>query len=193
MTLSEMRTLVRRDLMDEGSPQRFSDDELDRAISRAVTEMSKYSPCQQKSTLATVSASYDVDISSLADRISVDRVEFPVDQSPRVFIRFSLYQDTLTLETQGDGNNCHVYWTTQHTIDASTATIPAHLYDLVALGASAYAALSFSQYATDKANLGGENVDRDYLYWARGRMLDFEKGLRKLKSKLRLQQLYTDE
>ncbi len=193
MDLSTMRLKVRRDLKDEEMPQRFTDDDLDRAIARAVTELSKYSPVQQKSVIATVSGSYDLNISSLAGRLSVDRVEFPVNESPRRYVRFEIYQDTLTLkDNQGDGTDCTLYWTKPHTLDGAVSTIPPHLEDLVALGATAYAALVLSQYATDKANYGGENVDRDYLYWARGRIMDFQAGLNKLKSKLRVNQLYSE-
>jgi len=189
-----MRLTVRRDLKDEESPQRFTDDDIDRAIARAVNELSKYSPLQQKTVVATVSGSYEIDISSLENRLSVDKVEFPVDESPRKYIRFEVYQDNLTLrDTQGDGTDCAVYWTTVHTIDASGSTIPGYQEDLIALGATAYAALVLSQYATDKANYGGENVDRDYLYWAKGRLMDFEKGLKKLKSKVKTNQLHYEE
>jgi hypothetical protein len=189
-----MRTIVRRDLKDEESPQRFTDDDIDRAIVRAVNELSKYSPLQQKTIVSTVSGSYEVDISSLESRLSVDRLEFPVNESPRKYVRFEVYQDTLTLrDTQGDGTDCTVYWTTVHMLDAGSSTIPAYQEDLVALGATAYAALVLSQYATDKANYGGENVDRDYLYWAKGRLIEFEKGLKKLRSRLKTSQLYYEE
>ena len=194
MDLAEMRTIVRRDFKDGEIPQRFADDDLDRAIARAVIELSKYSPVQQKSVLATVAGSYDISIASLAGRLSVDKAEFPLNESPRKFVRFEIYQDVLTLkDARGDGAGCAVYWTAVHTLDAGSSTIPRHLEDLVALGATAYAALVLSQYATDKANYGGENVDRDYLYWARGRMMDFQAGLNRLKNRVKLNQLYIEE
>ncbi len=194
MDIAAMRAIVRRDLKDEDLPQRFTDNDLDRAIARAVAELSKCSPVQQKSTMPTVSGSYDMNIGSLAGRLSVDRVEFPVDERPRKFVRFEIYQDILTLkDAPGDGASCAIYWTTGHTLDATTSTIPAHLEDLVALGSTAYAALVLSQYSTDKANYGGENVDRDYLYWAKGRMIDFQSGLKRLKNRVKLNQLYVEE
>jgi hypothetical protein len=193
MDLPTMRARVRRDFKDEELPQRFTDDDLDRAIERAVTELSKYNPLPQKSIIATVSGSCDLDISSLEGRLSVDRVEFPVNQTPRRFVRYETYQEILTLkDTQGDGADCAVYWTKPHLLDGVSSTIPGYLEDLVALGATAYAALVLSQYATDKANYGGENVDRDYLYWARGRIMDFQAGLKKLRNKVRTNQLYLE-
>lgn len=192
MNLTLMRTNVRRDLKDENSPQRLNDDEVNRAIARAVIEVSKASPRQMKSSLATVASSYDIDISTLTNRLSVDYLEFPLGYVPRNLIsNFEIYQDTLTmLDRIGDGNNCYVYWTTVHNLDVSLSTLPGTVEDLVALGAVAYLALSMSQYATDKVSYGGQNVDRDYLYWAKGRLMDFEAGLKKLKSKLKINQLY---
>jgi hypothetical protein len=194
MDLSTMRTLVRRDLKDEDEDNyRWVDDEIDRAIARAVVEFSKHVPREMKTELATVASSAEVDISSLTDRISVDRVEFPPGSTPRTFRRFEVYQDTLTfLEITGDGNNCAVYWGKVHTLDSETSTIPTRYEDLIALGATAYATLSQSQYATNKATIGGENVDRDYLYWARGRLMEFEKLCKKAGGKLKTGSLYSE-
>ena len=185
MDLATMRGNVRRDLKDEDSGNyRWTDNEIDRAIARAVAEFSQYIPRQQKNTVATVDDSHEIDISSLTDRLSVDKVEFPTGNTPRTFIKFEVYIDTLTLlETEGDGENCYIYWTSLHTLDADTSTIPTRYEKLIALGASAYATLSQSQYSTNKATIGGEHVDRDYLYWAKGRLMDFEKALKKASRK----------
>ena len=54
MTLSEMRTIVRRDLHDEdASNYRWTDDELDRHIAHAVKDFSEALPLEQKATKAT--------------------------------------------------------------------------------------------------------------------------------------------
>jgi len=196
MTLTEMRGLVRRDLKDEDpSNYRWTDDEIDRAIQRAVADLSRYVPKEEKATIATTDSSYEIDISSLTGRVSVDKVEFPIDRHPREFQRFTVYQDILTLigGYQGDGEDCYIYWSKVHTLDAASSTIPAYLEDLVALGASAYAALAQSQYHSDRANTGGSDVDRDYTYWGRDALSEFK---RKLKAygrnrKLKIGQFYT--
>ena len=127
MNLSDMRTLVRRDLKDEdNSNYRWQDNEIDRAIGRAVAELSRYVPREMKSTIATVDGSREIDISSLTDRVSVDRVEFPIDETPRQFQRFSVYADTITLigDVEGDGEDCYIYWGKVHTLDGSTSPSP---------------------------------------------------------------------
>lgn len=185
MNLSTMRTNVRRDLKDEdASNYRWTDDEIDRAIAKAVKEFSLYVPREMKSTLATVDDSIELDISTLTDRISVDKVEYEIDQEPRLFVKFEVYLDILYFrETEGNGENCKVYWSKLHTLDASTSTLPAHLEDLVALGAAAYAALAWAEYSTNKANYGGQDVDRDYGSWGVARLREFIKGCKKASKK----------
>jgi hypothetical protein len=195
MNLSLMRTNVRRDLKDEDPANyRWTNDQVDRAIARAVSELSQYCPLEMKSTLATTDGDKKLDISSLTSRVSVDKVEFPIDQSPRAFTRFELYGDILyLLETEGDGNNCYVYWTTLHTLDGSTSTIPTRYEDLVALGASAYAAISQGEYVTSAANFGGATADVDYKMWGEARLAQFQETLKKANRKIKYSKMIFEE
>ena len=189
MNLSTMRTLVRRDLKDEDNANyRWQDNEIDRAIQRAVAELSRYVPREMKSTIATIDGSREIDISSLTDRISVDRVEFPVAETPRQFQRFSVYADTLTLigDAEGDGTNCYIYWGKVHTLDGSTSTIPSYLEDVLALGAAAYTVLAQTQYRTDTAGFGGEQADRDYQSWGSAMLKQFTAQLKRFGKSRRL-------
>lgn len=192
MDLSTMRTLVRRDLKDEDSGNyRWPDTEIDRAIARAVAELSRYVPDEKKSTIATTAGSSEISIAALTNRVSVDRVEFPVGQSPRSYQRFTVYIDAITLigGVEGDGTNCYVYWGAMHTLGA-TSTIPAYLEDVLAQGAAAYALLSEAQYRTDTAGFGGEKADTDYQGWGNSELKEFKSQLkrfgrgRKLKSSI---------
>jgi hypothetical protein len=195
MELTTMRTLVRRDLKDEdNSSYRWQDNELDRAIQRAVAELSRYVPMEMKSTIATTDGSREIDIASLTDRVSVDRVEFPVGRTPRQFQRFVLYADTvfLTGDATGDGTDCCVYWSRVHTLDAEGSTVPAYLEDVLALGAAAYAVLSQAQYRTDVAGIGGDRADTDYQGWGNAMLKEFKKRLKRFgrNGKLKVSQLY---
>jgi len=195
MTLSTMRVLVRRDLKDEDSSNyRWQDNEIERAIGRAVAELSRYVPREMKSTIATVASSRNIDISTLTDRVSVDRVEFPVGDTPRSFQRFSVYSDIITLigDVEGDGTNCYIYWGKVHTLDVSTSTIPTYLDDVLALGAAAYAVLSHTQYRTDTAGFGGERADTDYQSWGTVMLKEFKAQLKRFGRghKLKISQFY---
>jgi len=191
MNLSTMRTLVRRDLKDEdNSSYRWQDNEIDRAIARAVAELSRYVPREMKATIATTDGSREIDISSLIDRVSVDRVEFPVGGTPRSFQRFAVYQDTIILngDIDGDGDNCYIYWGKVHTLDASTSSIPSYLEDVLALGAAAYAVLAQAQYRSDVAGIGGERADTDYQSWGNAMFKEFESQLKRFGRNRKLKQ-----
>jgi len=182
MDLSTMRTLVRRDLKDEdNSSYRWQDDEIDRAVQKAVAELSRYAPREMKTSLATTAGSREINIAALTDRVSVDRVEFPVGRTPRQFQRFIACADTifLTGEVDGDGTDCCVYWGKVHTLDGSTSTVPVFLEDVLAMGAAAYAVLAQAQYRTDVAGIGGDRADTDYQGWGNAMLKEFKAQLRR--------------
>ena len=126
MNISEMITLVRRDLKDEDSPQQWSDEELTRHISRALRELSERLPLPTKAILPTVSGSRELDISSLTNRVMLQAVEYPLDESPAAYQRFSVWGNTMTIISgpEPDGSDCAIYYGTLHVIDANGSTLP---------------------------------------------------------------------
>ncbi|MBC8511586.1 MAG: hypothetical protein H8D32_01205 [Dehalococcoidia bacterium] len=195
MDLGTMRTLVRRDLKDEDSSDyRWQDNEIERAIARALYELSRYVPREMKNTIATTDGSRDIDISSLTDRVSVDRVEFPVGETPRSYQRFAVYSDIITMigDAEGDGEDSYIYWGKVHTLDVTTSTIPSYLEDVLALGAAAFAVLAQAQLRTDAAGFGGEQADRDYLSWGNTMLKEFKAQLKRFGRgrKLKISQFY---
>jgi len=195
MDSGTIRTLVRRDLKDEDSSNyRWEDNAIDRAIQRAIAELSRYCPREMVTTVATVSGSREIDISGLADRVTVDRVEFPVGRTPRQFQVFVVYDDVLFLtgDIEGDGTSCRIYWGRVHTLDAGTSTVPVYLEDVLALGAAAYAVLSQAQYRTDVAGIGGDRADTDYSGWGNAMLKEFKSQLRRFgrNRKLKVGTLY---
>ncbi|MEW6141971.1 MAG: hypothetical protein AB1597_02295 [Chloroflexota bacterium] len=185
--IEDMRALVRRDLKDENpSAYRWTDDEVDRAIGRAVLEYSQYVPRYQKDALNTVSGQDYVDIATLTNRVRVYRVEFPIGNVPRSHQPFRVYMNHLIFmgDDVGNGNQCHVEWGKVHTIDASVNTVDAQHYHTIALGAAAYAVLAISQYTIDRSNIGGEDVDMDYLDWGNAMLNRFHKELARIARRL---------
>ena len=193
MILSEMITLVRRELKDESS-NLWSDDELTRHIDRAVAELSEAIPREQKATIATTADSREVDISSLTDRVMVEAVEYPVDESPKRYQRFVLWADTLTLlgSEVPDGSDCYVYYGKLHTLDAVTSTILAKHEELVAAGAAGYAAIAWGVYAVNRVNVGGVATPREYRIWGKERLCFFSQEVKRLGrgSRVRTRSLY---
>ena len=196
MNLSEMMTLVRRDLKDEATPYQWSDDELTRHINHAVKELSERIPLPAKAALPTVSGSREVDISSLTDRIMVQAVEYPVDEFPAEYQHFSIWGNTLTLISgdEPNGTNCYVYYGKLHTLDANGSTIPSKYEDLVVTGVCGYAAISQAATSINKVNIGGTMTPTEYRAWGNERLRIFENELKRLgrRQRIRTQQLFTD-
>ncbi len=196
MDLTTMRTRVRRDLRDEDAAnERWSDDELDRHIGRAVQEVSLAAPLEAATTLLTTAGSRDLDIAALTSRVSVETAEYPTGQYPPSLVPFTTWGDTLSLLVDGEpseGEAVLVRYAQLHTLDDEGTTLPDRLHDLVATGAGAYAALEWASYATNRVNIGGAETWRNYHTWAQERMAAFAKALAKLgrERRLRAHRLY---
>jgi hypothetical protein len=195
MNLTDMRAIVRRDLRDESAGNyRWTNDELDRHVARAVKEFSEATPNPQKATKATTSGSREISITTLTDRIMVEAVEYPVDRFPKRYQRFSLWADTLTLlgDEIPDGSDAYIYYGKLHTLDASSSTIPAMYEDLIAMGAAGYAAVEWAIYAVNRVNIGGLPAPDEFLAWGRERLSDFRRELRRLgrRNRVRARSLY---
>jgi hypothetical protein len=195
MDLNTMRSIIRRDLKDEDPANyRWSDDELDRHIAHAVKDFSEALPLPAKATLPTTAGSRVIDISSLADRVMVEAVEYPLDQFPPRYQRFALWGHALTLfgEEAPDGSNCIVYYGMLHTLDGQGSTVPTKHEDLIAIGAGGYAAVGWASYAINKVSLGGTTTPEDFLNWGNQRLKQFRSELRRLgrRNQVRIRQLY---
>ena len=181
MYLSEIRDRVRTDLHDE-DPQneRWLDAELDRHIQRAVRDFSLSLPQEAKTTLSTTADSRDLSIAGLTDLVAIEAVEYPVGSYPPTYVPFSIWLSTLTMlidSPPGSVEDADVYHTKLHTLDATTSTLPERFEDVVATGAAAYAALEWASFATNRVNVGGQDVWRDYLTWGQQRLVEFQSAL----------------
>lgn len=195
MNLTDMIDLVRKDLHDEDSGNyRWSDSEIIRYINRAVKELSERVPAPARATLATTADSREIDLSSLANRVMVEAVEFPVDDYPPSYQRFSIWGDTLTVVSgsEPDGSNCRVYYGTLHTLDAQGSTLPVKYEDLVVTGACGYAAVAWAANAINRVNVGGADVSREFRLWGSERLAVYQETLRRLgrRQRVRVQRLF---
>jgi len=195
MDLSTMRTIVRRDLKDEDAQNyRWSNDELDRHITRAVKEFSEAVPFPAKATLPTAADSRVIDISPLTDRVMVEAVEYPLGIFPPSYQRFALWGHALTLfsDETPDGSDCNVYYGMLHTLDTQGSTISSRHEDLIATGAEGYAAVEWASYAINRVSLGGTTTPREFLAWGDERLKQFRGELKRLgrRNQVRIRQLY---
>jgi hypothetical protein len=195
-SLATLRADVRRDLHDEDSAAyRWTDNEIDRHIKRALQEYSHVSPLETKSTLQTQSNSRDVTVSSLAPRLRIVAAEYPAGQYPPEFVPFSLWGDTLTLDLLAAPSgtpDVAVWWHKEHAINGSV-TFPCSHDHIIATGAGAYAALEWASFASNRVNVGGDPAWGRYMDFAVTRLREFHDMLRRLPAgnALRTSKLYT--
>ncbi len=179
-TLAEIRACIRNDLHDtDAGAYRWSDAELDRHIGRALDDLSRAIPRELAATVATTAGSRELSLAALTGLIEVEAVEFPTGAFPPCSVGFSGWAGSLTLhtETPPDGSDAKVYYLAQHTLDGSGTTLPAHLQDLVAAGAAAYAALEWAAFAIDRLNTG-DGVAQQFEAWGRARATAFQQLLK---------------
>ncbi len=198
MDLPTMRTKVRRDLKDEDSA-RWSDDELDRHIQHGVLDIAQAVPLEAKdeSLVIPTPASREISLSSITGLIYVEAVEYPTGEYPKRYREFRVWGNTLELlidETPTADDPVYLYYGKTHTLDATTSTLPPHLEDLCAVGASAYAALEWASYSINQVNVGGEPTPREFLEWAQRRLDFYHKELKRYgrQSRLKIRQMFAE-
>jgi hypothetical protein len=195
MNLTEMRTIVRRDLHDEDPDNyRWADDELNRHVAHAIKELSESIPYEQKAVKATTSGSREIDISTITDKITIEAVEYPIGKFPKKYQPFSLWGDTLTLlgDEIPDGSNAYIYYGKLHLLDASTSTLDTQFEDLLAGGACGYAAIEWAIYAVNRINAGGVATPQGLREWGNQKLAFFRQELKRLgrRNKVKVRALY---
>jgi hypothetical protein len=196
MVLTEMTARVREDLKDTDEENYiWTDDEIEAAIGRAVTEYSIHAPIEQQTDIVTTDGNTEIDISGLTGLLQVASVEFPIGQSPKYMQHLERYAGHLYMEDEGDGSKARVRWLKIHTLDDESTTIPAEHEEIIVLGATGYLAMSVSAYTVDKATIAGSQATINYKAWGMERLQRYDKKLKdiSLGNRVTQHQLYTDE
>lgn len=193
-TLPDIRDRIRKDLHDT-SEERWTDAQLDRHIERALRDLTLSIPREGSALIATTDGDRDIDIGDIAGLVEIEAVEYPAGRFPPEHVRYSRWENTLTLHSDGepDGSDAKVYFTGTHTLDDDGTTLPAALEDILATGAGAYAAIELANHSTDRLNTGGGEVAERYASWGRAAMTAFRQLLREhsRKNTVRAKRLYT--
>jgi len=196
MNLTDMRTRIRQDLQDtDAANYRWTDEEVDGAIERAVGEFSFRYPLQQQDDIATTDGSNEIDISSLLKLLKVYSVEFPIGVKPPYYQHFTVWQSIIHMGDEGNGEDARIRWGKLHTLDAESSTIPEQFDEIIVLGATGYLATSASAYTVDRATIAGRYATTDFLKWGQDRLERYERRLRAiaLDNRIVSKELYTND
>jgi hypothetical protein len=198
-TLLTLRDRLRQELHDEdAAAYRWLDATLERHLARAVRELSLVLPREQKTSLSTSPGSHDVSIAALADLVRIEAVEYPAGSWPPAYVRFSMYEATLSLltdSTPAGAEALNIYWGRLHTLDGSRSTLPAVAEDAVVTGAAGYAALEWAGFATNRANVTGTAAFDNYRALGEERLRQFREALQSFgrEARVRSAALYRPE
>lgn len=178
-TRSDIRDRLRRDLRDTEAPFRWDDDQLDRHIARALSDLSLAAPREQSADISTTAGSRTLDLSSLGELLTVEAIEYPAGRYPPAYVAFSQWAETVTLhtDTPPDGSSARVFYLAGHLLDDVESTVPASLEDALATGAAGYAALEYAAFAIDRLNTG-DRVAEQYGAWGRAWLAAFRELVR---------------
>jgi len=196
MDLTEMRTRVREDLQDTDSQNyRWTDDEVDGAITRVVIEYSLHAPIEQQDDIATTDGDSELDISSLSGLLEIESVEFPIGYKPKYFQRTEYWAGHLYMQDEGNGNDARVKWLKKHTLAAESTTIPTEHEEIIVLGATGYLAMSASAYTVDRASIAGRHATINFKAWGKERLDRYDRKLKAISRSSRIitRELYTEE
>ncbi|MDZ7728590.1 MAG: hypothetical protein U5Q44_10590 [Dehalococcoidia bacterium] len=176
-TITDIRDRLRIDLHDPDG-ERWNDSALDRHIARALGDITNAIPREASTTLATTPGSRELSLAGISGLVQVEAVEYPVDRYPPVYVGFSHWEDTLSLHTENEpsGGDARIFYTAAHELDGTGTTLPAHLEDVLATGAAAYAVLEQATGATD-ALTTGDDVSETFAAQGRAWMSAFRELL----------------
>ncbi len=155
-TLTSLRADVRRDLRDvEAGAYKWSDEELDRHITRALADYTRVAPLVGAVVRAAEeSATYD--LGAVAGWLWCEMVESPLDQTPRARLSFEELTPgavhLLEPALPPVGQDVRFWYAGQHTLDAATCTVPYEDESTLTLGAVAYALLAYADHSIGRAN-----------------------------------------
>ena len=196
MNLTEMRARTREDLQDtDPATYHWTNHQVDEAIQRCVEEYSMAAPIEQLSDIPTTADQAELDITPLTDMLSIESIEFPIDQRPPRMQRFTFWADRAFMEDEGDGEDARVKWLRSHDLTAVSTTIPGKHQEIIILGATGYLAMSRAAYTVDRASIAGRYGTLSYRVWGIERLERYDRKLKEISRRRRLVQgmLYINE
>ena len=204
-TLPDFRAALRLDLNDPaGASQRFADADLTRAVTRAVAELSLASPRLTDTELLLASTSRTIPLPSgtFPSLIAVQEIEHPYGTAgaaatfPPTLVPFRLAPDRasallLTDDVPAAGARLRVRWSSPHSIQEASTSVPGDLDTLIALGAAGHAMQAYSTPASDNfkyddgatvAGVDDSMIPREWRARAEAALGAFHRELARLRS-----------
>jgi hypothetical protein len=182
-TLSDIRGIVRQSLRDEfktAEDYAFEEDELDIYIAECLTQISMKQPYEMKETVVS-DGTKEVDISSIADLLDIEKAEYPTGGDPPNYRDVSVFGNTATLgidQAPASGQNVYLYCQKVHQLTESSSTLNPRLENVLVEGAVAKAATAYINVIRDNIDVVGQ-IPR-YQAWANNALAIYMNSLNTL-------------
>jgi len=137
-------------VLDDAAAAVWTTAELDQHIQDGLRDLSHRIPRERTTTIATTNGSRNVALTTLTERVRLVALEWPTGTDPKSFVDFSVWEDTLRIESAAvpNGTNCTIYWQSLHSING-TKTLPEDYDDALVHAAAGRAC---DQQAADLTN-----------------------------------------
>jgi len=143
--IREIARQLLRDEFQEDADQEFADDELDLHINKVLVEISNKRPYEVKETVES-DGTREIVLDAIKDLTGdkVIRVEYPTGNYPPSESKFSIFGNTLTLESKPtSGENIYLYCHRVHQVTESASTLSPDLEEVLIKGVVASAGMAF--------------------------------------------------
>jgi hypothetical protein len=192
--LEDVRGQIRAEAGEASGGEAWSDEGLDRHITRALEELSAAWPREETADIATTVGSRELSLATIAaDMLDVEAVEYPLGHYPPSMPAFGTWNGALQLhlDRAPDGSDARVHYTARHELDGEGTTLTAFQVELLVAGASGYAALERSVSLANRLATGDEAAEKLSAY-ARARLTAFRQLLHQYgrKNRVRARRLY---
>lgn len=185
--LSAIRAIIRQFIKDEfvsGTDLTWEDDELDLHISDCLGEISEHSPYKFKETLTTTASSRELDISSIDDLLSIDKLEYKTGSYPRNYRNFNeIDESTIEIDTTllpAASENVYVYCNKLHSLTESSSTLKPQHERVLILGVAGKVAIAKSRSLINAVNVGGAGTPKDLHTWGITKLAEYRAELKRL-------------
>jgi hypothetical protein len=180
-TLSAIRETIRQFLRDEfveGTDYTFEDDELDLHIDEVLVEISQKRPYEVKEKVES-DGTREIDLSDMnLIGNKVVMVEYPTGNYPPSELKFSIFGDILTMESEPtSGDDIYLHCHKVHQLIESASTLDPDLEKVLVEGVVAKAALAFLNNM--RAQIVPSSVIR-YQAWANNQYIIYQNSLREI-------------
>lgn len=187
MPLNEIRALVRRELHDEDAQNyRWSDNELNRHLQRAIEEYQLAWPREGSYLLNAAAGVREYDLSAASELMWPEKVWWPYesDELPPKYVPYRVWGGSLRLlgkEAPKAGDQIRVLYARRHTLTTESSSIPLEHEHIIVMGAAGYAALEWANYAIGRVNVS-DRTPQQYWEWGAARLGEFRAKLGELRA-----------